>query len=298
MPVTQENEKLQALISALPDLVFVLTESGLYGDIFGGNDSTLYHEGGQLIGSSLYDVLPKEKADFFLEKIKETLDKNCLQIVEYNLAAFDVDSVDEKSGPSGTIWFEGRVKPLPFLYQNERAVVWVARNITNKYLLEQELRHLSETDGLTGVYNRRKIMERLQQQYWEFLRYGTVSSFLLFDIDDFKHINDHYGHMVGDLAIQHIVTLCHKELRHTDILGRLGGDEFAIILPHTLLHEANTLIQRITHSVSYRPLYTDHMEIPLSVSIGSSCFHEDDSEYEAVIHRADTAMYRHKNAKK
>lgn len=184
MPVTQENEKLQALISALPDLVFVLTESGLYGDIFGGNDSTLYHEGGQLIGSSLYDVLPKEKADFFLEKIKETLDKNCLQIVEYNLAAFDVDSVDEKSGPSGTIWFEGRVKPLPFLYQNERAVVWVARNITNKYLLEQELRHLSETDGLTGVYNRRKIMERLQQQYWEFLRYGTVSSFLLFDMAD------------------------------------------------------------------------------------------------------------------
>ena len=298
MSISKENEKLEAVISALPDLVFVLTESGLYGDIFGGGDAELYHEGGQLVGSSLYDVLPKEKADFFLEKIKETLDKNCLQIVDYDLAAFDVDTVDENSGPIGTIWFEGRVKPLPFLYNGERAVVWVARNVTNKYLLEQELRHLSETDALTGAYNRRKLLEKLEQQYWEYLRYQYQSTFLLFDIDDFKHINDHYGHLIGDQAIQHIVQVCKQELRQTDLIGRLGGDEFGILLPHTSELEAAAFVHRLDHAVSYQPLYADDMEIHLTISIGSSQFIKDDREYEAIIHRADAAMYRKKNQKK
>lgn len=112
--------------SALPDPVFVLTESGRYAAIIGGQDRQHYHNGAHLVDFTIYDVLPKAKADWVLEQINLTLTKNQLRIVEYGLAGCEVDGLDAQVGPDGEIWFEGRIQPLPTLIKNERAVVWVA----------------------------------------------------------------------------------------------------------------------------------------------------------------------------
>lgn len=289
-----ENEKLMTIISALPDLVFILTESGRYADIFGGSDSEFYHDGSGLIGKSLYDVLPKEKADWFLEQIHLTLQHNKLMVVEYSLAGDDVDSIDKQSGPAGSLWFEGRVKPLPSLYNNERAVVWVARNVTNKRHLEMKLRHLSEIDVLTGISNRRKLLEKLDEKFQEFQRYQQPTCFLLLDIDQFKSINDQFGHQAGDAAIKHVTQLCLSQLRNVDLIGRLGGDEFGIILPNTSIDEATACSERLRAAICTTPFHTGKHDIFITISIGLSEFQSVDSVFDEIISRADSAMYQSK----
>lgn len=296
MQATQpKRDQLHTIIAALPDLVFVLTESGQYGDIFGGEANDFYHDGSGLIGHNLFEMLPKEKAQWFLDKIKLTLDENKLMIFDYNLSADDVDNVDNHSGPAGELWFEGRVNPLPFLYNGERAVIWVARNVTQKRQLEMELRYLSETDSLTGLSNRRKLMQKLREQYDEFKRYQSPTSFILLDIDHFKSINDQFGHIAGDQAIRHVGTICASELRSVDLVGRLGGDEFGIVLPHTTPEHAMHSILRIKELIGNTPFVFEDQTIFINISIGLGIFDEYDESHEDIVGRADKAMYLEKN---
>jgi diguanylate cyclase (GGDEF)-like protein len=106
-------------------------------------------------------------------------------------------------------------------------------DITERKLLEEELRRQAHVDYLTGVYNRRHFMERAEQELSRAHRYGKPLSMLMLDIDHFKLINDRYGHKVGDTVLKAVADLSHATFRDVDILGRLGGEEFAVLLPET-----------------------------------------------------------------
>ncbi|PWI33867.1 sensor domain-containing diguanylate cyclase [Vibrio albus] len=290
----KEHEEYAAIISALPDMVFILTESGHYADILGGEDSDFYHDGSPLIGASLFDVLPQDKAEWFLARIRETLEADKLMLFEYSLAVDDVESVDPCSGPAGCLWFEGRVNPLRSLRNGERAVVWVARNITDHYNLLRELRFQSEIDPLSGALNRRKLFEHLKEDLYAYQRYEENYCFLLLDIDDFKQINDTWGHQCGDEAIQYLVSECRSELRYTDVIGRLGGDEFAIIHKYVSQGSPQALAERIMQVV--RGISAKHeLDFNLSISIGISVFHESDIDVNGIYRRADLAVYQAKD---
>lgn len=297
MTITNNNELLRSVIAALPDIAFIITESGKYADIFGGEESTYYHNGKVLIGKTLQDVLPEEKAQWFLNKIQEVLEKNELTIIEYQLSADDVNCVDNVSGPDGVLWFEGRVKPLPIEHYGERAVIWVARNITLNHVLLSNLQQLTELDPLTGVANRRKLLSMLKDKYDEFMRYQNVSSFLLVDIDHFKDINTELGHLGGDRAIVHVMSILKKMIRKSDAIGRLGGDEFGIIIPETSSDNAALFAQRIREEVQNAPFVTEHGKVyNITISIGISHFLLTDTIPQDVICRADKAMYKTKNS--
>lgn len=284
-------EECRAIISALPDMVFVLTESGQYAAILGGDSSELYHDGSSLKGVTLFDALPEDKAYWFLDRIKETLANNKLMVFEYSLAADDVETVNNDSGPSGVLRFEGRVNPLKSLRYGERAVVWVARNITERYQLEKQLTYHSEIDVLSGIFNRRKLIEQLNDAFYTFQRYQENYCFLLLDIDDFKKINDNFGHQVGDNAIREIVKICQSELRHTDIIGRLGGDEFGVIHKITTDVCPLALAQRLNNAVTALYGITDQGADKCSISIGISQFDSSDQGIEEIYKRADIALY-------
>jgi diguanylate cyclase (GGDEF)-like protein len=283
-------DSLRELVDALPDPVFVITESGRYAAVFGGTDQNYYHDGRHLVGKSLYDVLPEEKALGFLAQIKESLTRNCLITMEYGLAGEDVAGIDDTRGPDGQIWFDGRIFPLSTPWEEERAVLWVARNITERYILEEKLRRSSDTDPLTGIYNRRRFVAELRERFSEFKRYATPTALILFDIDFFKRINDTYGHQCGDEMLCRLCDMCKQYLRNTDIFARFGGEEFIVLLPSTSLAQALKLAER---------LRVKTMECKcgpgLSISLGVSCFEKRDSSEDAVISRADEAMYRAKN---
>lgn len=295
MPTQLTIEQLLSVIATLPDPLFVLTESGRYAAVCGGGDQRFYHDGSGLIGLSIYEVIPTEKADWIMAQIATALREQRLCTVEYGLAGSDVEGLDTDNGPSGQIWFEGRIQPLPFQIDGERAVVWSARNITERHRLENELRRLSEFDELTGAVSRRRLMSELADSYNKFRRYEKNTALLMFDTDHFKNINDFFGHSVGDRVLHSTAQLCISRLRGVDIFARFGGEEFVALLPHTSLEEASQTAERLRSAIAENSVAYEGGEVTITVSIGISVIGENDTSYEEVLKRADDALYEAKN---
>ncbi len=287
---------LNEMITALPDPVFILSESGRYVGVAGGRDPHHYHDGSRLVGLSLYDVLPREKADWFVNQISHALAKQELCIVEYGLAALDVKQLGPATGPGGEIWFEGRIQPLRKTCDDERAVVWVARNITQRHKLEEKLRRLSEIDPLTEIANRRKFLNELHDLYAEFKRYGHPTAMLMFDIDHFKNINDSFGHLAGDQVLFRISRIAEEHLRQVDLLCRFGGEEFAVLLPHTDTAGAQMIAERLREAIARHVFNLSKDGIKVTISTGLSQLMTSDQTANDVIKRADDALYRAKNS--
>lgn len=289
-------ELIREMVAALPDPVFVLTASGRYAALVGGSDPEFYHDGSHLVGLSLHQVLPQDKADWFLAQIRHSLQTNRLHTVEYGLGGTDVEGLDPEQGPSGEIWFEGRIQPLSGLIEGERAVVWVARNITRRHELETELRRMSELDELTGAYNRRRLFNDLAYRTSEFQRYGQPVALLMLDIDHFKRCNDLYGHLVGDKVLHQLAANCMRQLRKVDTFYRFGGEEFAALLPHSDETEAYRLAERLRQYIAQHSIDLEKEHLPVTISIGVSQVMAADSSFEEVIKRADAALYEAKRS--
>jgi diguanylate cyclase (GGDEF)-like protein len=287
------NEQIAALLAALPDPAFILTRSGRYAAIFGGTDSRYYHDGSALVGKSVHDVLQPEKAAWFHTQIAIALASRGLHVVEYPLAADDVKGIGG-AGPMETIWFEGRVQPLDYPVLGEDAVLWVASNITASKKLEALLRMQSETDALTGLANRRKLICSLTEHFELFARYKTAVSVLIFDIDHFKSINDQYGHLAGDKAISVTAEVCRRELRAADTPARLGGDEFVVLMPHTGSEQALPISERLRQHIADALQALGTLGDGATISGGLSEMSSGDLSYEDVLKRADDALYRAK----
>lgn len=288
------TEQIAALLKALPDPAFILTRSGRYAAIFGGTDARYYHDGSGLVGKSISDVLTPEKSAWFGEQIALALAGGGLHVVEYALHRNDIKGMDS-DGPDETIWFEGRVQALDHLVAGEDAVLWVASNITASKKLEALLRMQSETDSLSGLANRRKLMAALTEHYGMFARYQTPTSVLIFDIDNFKGINDQYGHLAGDKAIAATADVCRGELRATDFPARLGGDEFVILMPHTSCEQALPIAERLRLRIAEHLKALGTLGAGATISGGLSEMAPSDSGYEDVLKRADDALYRAKH---
>ena len=289
------NDHLDILLDmmlALPDPVFVLTESGRYAALIGGHDRQHYHDGAHLVDFSLYDVLPKAKADWFLEQIALTLALDQLRIVEYGLTGADVDGLDTRQGPVGEMWFEGRIQPLPMPVKNERAVVWVACNITRRHELEAQLQLLSQTDELTGAYNRRKLLEALALSLTRFQERQTPTAVVLMDVDHFKAINDRFGHMAGDEVLRGIAHHAMAHLREGDLFARFGGEEFALLLPNSAADVAQVVAERVRLAIIDGNFLPDSdPPLKVTVSLGVGLIHTHDQAIESILRRADEALY-------
>lgn len=287
------REQLGLILRGLPGPCFILTRSGRYAALFGGKDTRYYHDGSSLVGKSVHDVLKFEKAERFVREIGKALSSRTLHIVEYSLAGSDVKGLPVE-GPDHAIWFEGRVQALDFEVEGEDAVVWVASNITEKNAIENQLRHQSETDALTGFFNRRKLMDVLALKFELFQDERIPTSVLMFDIDYFKTINDELGHAMGDTVLQAIAGVCRRELRKTDFLSRPGGDEFVVVMPATReehgLVIANRLRQRV--AIEIHEVLGRHA----TISGGLSEFQPADTSFEEVLKRADESLYASKRA--
>lgn len=168
------------------------------------------------------------------------------------------------------------------------------RTETNRLLLEnRRLRELSVTDDLTGVYNRRYFYERLNEEWNLVERYGHRLSVMILDIDDFKTVNERFGHLAGDALLKEFPGVVKIGLRKGDIFTRYGGDEFAVILPHTSGQAALTAaehIRRAMESTDFKAVKS--YKFTLSVGV-AEVRKETQDAYEAV-RRADRALYEAK----
>jgi diguanylate cyclase (GGDEF)-like protein len=164
-----------------------------------------------------------------------------------------------------------------------------------------ELHHVVQrqamTDELTGLANRRRFMEALGREIGRAERFGSALTLVLADIDDFKRINDRFGHHVGDEALRRFAGLLTAELREIDVAGRLGGEEFAVLLPETDLDGAVVAAGRIRRAIEESELVlSEAVRIRFTASLGVASYEGDPAD--RLLQRADAALYQAKAAGK
>ena len=162
--------------------------------------------------------------------------------------------------------------------------------------ISERMTSLIIKEGLTGLFNQIYIRQRLEEEIYRSKRYNHPLSLLMIDLDNFKGLNDRYGHTAGDHLLKYFSRLILETVRPSDIAARYGGEEFLIILPETSKEEAQTVAERLRKRISLYPFRIDSRkeDIQFTISIGVSSFPEYGQTADELITLADTALYQAK----
>ena len=205
--------------------------------------------------------------------------------------AITIDNPLKSISPVGQLMF--RVLNTSILAYS---ITWLAKYYFDVITAQQGLLITHATkDTLTGLNNRRKIFESIKQLEAERKRYNHFYSIMLCDLDQFKRINDNYGHDFGDEVLKHVSQIFTEQARESDTVSRWGGEEFLIILPNTDLSGARLLASRMCEIINQSPLHINGETIEISITIGVATLNDIES-FDNIFKRADAALYRGKNS--
>ena len=210
-------------------------------------------------------------------------------------------TIEDHESTNGTYINDRRVISRSILRSGDRFQVG---SVHFKFLHELDIEsayhdaiyQLAIHDGITGIFNRSRFDEEIEREFSRARRHKRPLGLMLFDIDNFKDVNDTYGHLFGDFVLQDIANLVIKLLRQEQIFARVGGDEFSIICPETNAPGTTTLAERIANKIGAHPLSHQGVSLKVSCSFGVSGITEDDLNSNELYARADRAMYQSKNS--
>ncbi len=194
-------------------------------------------------------------------------------------------------------------RPKQFLFSDLKLFNSVAEHLAvameNARLFE-ETKEMAITDGLTHLYNKRFMLDTLESEVVRAARYGHDLSFLIMDIDNFKHYNDTNGHPAGDGLLKELALIIQKSIRKTDIACRYGGEEFVVIFPETEKTEAKRIAEKLVKKIAEYPFdFAENQPLGcVSVSMGLATYPHDATDFEALIITADQALYAAKTSGK
>ena len=175
-----------------------------------------------------------------------------------------------------------------------------ALTIQRAHLLERAraFEQRATTDGLTGLRNRQQILELAEREFQRARRLRHPLTTLMVDIDNFKQVNDTYGHAAGDQVLRAVAERTRSNLRDIDLLGRYGGDEFVVLLVETELDGARNVAERVRQAVAQTPVDVDRGPLNVTISVGVAALLEDCPNLAALVNDADVALYAAKKAGK
>lgn len=187
-------------------------------------------------------------------------------------------------------------REFALLTETKRINRELAAEMQKRLALEDKLKELASTDPLTGLYNRRQYEILFRHEIGRSRRRNSPLSVGILDLDNFKQVNDTYGHTAGDAVLRRVADVCRRNLRAIDIVGRLGGEEFIILMPECDIDQANILGNRLLKMIESAVVDTNAASIRITATIGITQLFPDDKGIEVIISRADDALYRGKRA--
>jgi diguanylate cyclase (GGDEF)-like protein len=159
----------------------------------------------------------------------------------------------------------------------------------------EEIYRMTIVDGLTQIHNKRYLFESLEREIIRSKRHDRPLSLVMFDIDFFKRINDHYGHLAGDYVLRELAETVQNRIRRDEVFARYGGEEFVIVLPETTMEGATSLAETLREKVAVHSFVFQGESIPVTISIGCALVQPNDGANE-LIQRADEKLYEAKRS--
>lgn len=263
--------RAQSMGKAIPDLMFLLQKDGTILDFKPGPEPLLLQPH-QFLGKNLSETFPPYLVEPTLQAMQRTLETGAVQTFEYSL---------ESNGKTGH--YEARLVRC-----SKEEILAICRDITDRSLMERQLKDLCLRDALTGLYNRaffEEEMRRLERQ-----REGQAG-LLVCDVDGLKIVNDSLGHEAGDQLLKLVADILRQSFRSGDIIARIGGDEFVVLLNTNSTRIFEQATRRIVRHIE---TYNANNTLPLSLSSGFAVSRHSPPDMAALFKDADNNMYRQK----
>jgi len=268
---------LQSIIDNTDDLIFLKDKNFIYLNCNDAFTKFIGKSKDEIIDSSDFDLFNNDIASLFREKDIEMLKSNKI-LSNYEWVKYQ----DEKNVYQHT-------QKIPFKYDDECiGVLGISRDVTELHLTQKKLETQTYVDDLTQIYNRKSYHEYINKLLSQFNRYDTTFSIMMFDIDDFKRINDIHGYNLGDEVLIDLTSLIESHIRNSDYLFRVGEDEFVILFTETSIYEAEIVAENIRISVENNLKTLKNEKI--TISVGLTEVEKNDTE-DLIYKRADGLLY-------
>ena len=250
------------------------------------------------VGNNLTGLFPEFSFELLTQKINIALKLGTPTFIDGKISGYVLPIEQYKVTKSifPHMRQDGTISPI-----NEDQVSIVIRDVTPlleaRYTIDQQMKMLerqAKTDSLTGCFNKSMFNELLATEIKRATRHNRIFSLIVFDIDDFKQVNDTYGHLTGDAVLREIADIVNSSIRQSDSLVRWGGEEFFILLPETDLEGGALLAQKLRKKIAEHQF--DKVG-PLSCCFGVAQW-ESDTDEDTIIGYSDTALYHGKNSGK
>lgn len=283
-----------AILKAIPDLMFELDLEGRFLDFHSPDSSLLVIPLERLLGNTVAQTLPPEAAEICVAALQEADEKG-----------ISVGRIIKLPHAAGIRWFELSVAGKATDPGRSQRFIVLARDISEHKEAEKRITRLAYFDSLTGLPNRQSFLERLEREVNRSRREDRRLAVLFMDLDGFKKVNDTMGHGTGDLILQWAADRLRQSTRPSDLvsrvdsaaeseLARLGGDEFTVLLPNLEQSEDALIVAHRIREAMRRPFHLEGREVVLTTSIGIALCPDDGESADVLLKHADTAMYHAK----
>ena len=252
---------------------------------------------------SLFTLFPEIDQAWFTHKVETAvmLGTRAFTIWEQRPNLVHFKSYQPITGMADEMYQNVTILPLRSSTGKTDHVCLIIYDVTgvavNKRQLESantKLQELALRDGLTGLLNRRYWESCLEREFARHQRYDNPVSLVIFDIDHFKRVNDTYGHQTGDEVIRETARITSQLVRETDFAGRYGGEEFVVLLPGTTLDGAAQFAERLRSTIERQQIDYQGSPLTFTISLGVATLADDMAGYQALLERADKALYQSK----
>lgn len=283
-----------AILKAIPDLMFELDLDGRFLDFHSPDSSLLAIPLDRLLGNTVAQTLPPDAAEICMAALQEA-----------DLKGISGGRSIKLPHAEGIRWFELSVAGKATEPGHTRRFIVLARDISEHKEAEKRITRLAYFDSLTGLPNRQSFLDHLEREVARSRREDRRLAVLFMDLDGFKKVNDTMGHGTGDLILQWAADRLRQSTRPSDLvsrvesaaeseLARLGGDEFTVLLPNLAQSDDALIVAHRIREAMRRPFHLEGREVVLTTSIGIALCPDDGESADALLKHADTAMYHAK----